>query len=247
MKVYSVTHKDVKNIPYGRTPIGVGPNKKIKKIKLYDNTGDNISQKNASFCELTALYWIWKNTNDEYVGLEHYRRTFYEKRTLILSPIRKKKLKRILGSCDIVLPQKSYMPETVFEQYKSSHIEADLKCCEEIIKEKYPEFLPDYKKVMENNEQYLTNMFVAKKILADEYCEWLFDILFEAEKRIDITGRDAYQTRVFGFLSERLFNVWILHKQLKINEVEIRDYSEKKFRFRKIGNLIKRFKFKGKR
>ena len=50
----------------------------------------------------------------------------------------------------------------------------------------------------------------------DCYCEWLFNILFECEKRINILDRDDYQKRVFGFLSERLFNVWVTKNQLKV-------------------------------
>lgn len=39
-----------------------------------DNTGNNISQKRNSFCELTVQYWAWKNVDAEYYGLCHYRR-----------------------------------------------------------------------------------------------------------------------------------------------------------------------------
>ena len=41
-----------------------------------DNTGDNISSKNANYCELTGMYWAWKNLDADYIGLAHYRRHF---------------------------------------------------------------------------------------------------------------------------------------------------------------------------
>lgn len=65
-------------------------------------------------------------------------------------------------------------------------------------------------------------MWITRKSMFDKYCEWLFDILFEVEKRIDLTGYDEYQTRVMGFLSERLFRVWLMMQREKITEEEIK-------------------------
>lgn len=86
-------------------------------------------------------------------------------------------------------------------------------------------------------------MFVMKKELFDEYCAWLFDILFELEKRIDISRYDAYQARVFGFLGERLFNVWLEKKKLKIKEIEVVNLEPVDW-VKKIIEFVKR-KFKG--
>lgn len=68
---------------------------------------------------------------------------------------------------------------------------------------------------------HILNMFVMKKTLFDEYCSWMFNILFKLEKRIDISGYNQYEARVFGFISERLFNVWLEKQQLKVKEVPV--------------------------
>ena len=68
---------------------------------------------------------------------------------------------------------------------------------------------------------HILNMFVMKKTLFDEYCSWMFNILFKLEKRIDISGYNQYEARVFGFISERLFNVWLENQQLKVKEMPV--------------------------
>lgn len=68
---------------------------------------------------------------------------------------------------------------------------------------------------MNRRKLHILNMFVMKKSLFDEYCTWLFDILFELEKRTDLSGYDSYEARLFGFMSERLFNVWLERQNLK--------------------------------
>lgn len=228
LKIYTVTHKSVEKFAKERTPIGVGENRNIENVTLYDNTGDNIAEKNKSFCELTALYWIWKNTNDEIVGFEHYRRFFAKENFFRYRPMKISEMKKILKKHDIILPVQngSKAEITLYEQYAEAHYKSDMDTCGEIIKEKYPEYYADYQAALNVREGCMANMFVMRRELVEEYCQWIFTILFEAEKRIDYSDRDSYQQRVFGFLSERLFNVWLRHKNLRVKYIPKRDFGE---------------------
>jgi hypothetical protein len=118
------------------------------------------------------------------------------------------------------------MPATLYEQYKSSHIIKDLDICIDILRRDYPQYEPVIEQVLNTKEIYFCNMFIMKKELFNEYCEWVFDILSKAEKQITTEEYDKYNKRVFGFLSERLLNIFIAYKKLtqpnlKIKEVNL--------------------------
>lgn len=240
LNLYVVTHKEVTYLPEGRTFLGVGKNKSIPNVSYYDNQGENITEKNESFCELTALYWMWKNVSSEYVGLEHYRRFFCKKNSFfkpkVISP---QKIEKILCQKDCIVSQKFKFKEGLYTYYKENHYASDLDICRSIIVSKFPECIYAYDTVINGKYAVMCNMFVMKKALLNEYCEWLFTILFEVEKQIDISNRDAYQKRVFGFLSERLFNVWLYYKQLKLYHLPIYFPDEKPF-ITKFKNMIKK-------
>lgn len=87
-------------------------------------------------------------------------------------------------------------------QYEHAHFKKDLDEVEKIIAEKYTGYSDAFRIVMDRRTLHILNMFVMKKSYFDEYCDWLFDILFMLEKRIDISSYDAYEKRIFGFLSE---------------------------------------------
>lgn len=123
---------------------------------------------------------------------------------------------------DVILPVKrNYYIETVRSQYEHAHNKRDLDEAERILAELYPEYSEAFTKVMGRTRLHILNMFVMKKTLFDEYCSWMFNILFKLEKRIDISGYNQYEARVFGFISERLFNVWLEKQQLKVKEVPV--------------------------
>ena len=209
-------------------PIHVGRVEKADLGYLGDDTGDNISAKNANYCELTGLYWAWKNLKCDYIGLCHYRRYFAH--AVSGSDMEKKKLailqrtdyEKLLKQYDVILPkQRNYFIETVRSQYEHAHNKNDLALTEQIVAELYPEYSEAFCKVMGRTKLHIFNMFVMKKEKFDEYCQWLFTILFELEKRIDISSYSQYEARVFGFLSERLLNVWLEKQKLKVKGIDV--------------------------
>ena len=189
---------------------------------LPDNTGENISVKNPNYCELTGLYWAWKNMDCEYLGLAHYRRHFSKKsgngeRRDVL---RIEQASELLDGVDILLPkERRYFIETNYKQYVHAHHEIDLVETRRIIEEHCPEYIPAYDAVMKKTHGHRFNMFIMKKNLADSYCEWLFDILFELEKRLDISGYSDYDKRLFGFVSERLLDVWLTKNEYTYKDI----------------------------
>ena len=240
LKIFIATHKifiNRTNNPY--IPLYVGKSNKEDLEYLGDDTGDNISSKNANYCELTGLYWIWKNVEVEYVGLCHYRRYFVNSLGFSL---KEATVLELLKAYDIILPNKYKGTNSIICEYEKAHYIKDLEMSRDIINNRYPDYLNDFDIVMARDYGYYYNMFISNKELANQYCEWLFSILFELGDIIDISNYDSYQQRVFGFLSERLMNVWIEHKNLKIKEFPVSDlgkFNFIKFHLRNIYHKLK--------
>ena len=203
-----------------------------------DNSGDNISDKNATFCELTGLYWAWKNLEADYIGLVHYRRYFTRKEVRNVKAkkdqiLRTEEWVNSLSAHPVVVADKrNYYIETNRSHYNHAHPAIGLDETERIIREKYPEYSAAFTAVMNRTWAHMFNMFVMRKDLFDSYCGWLFSILFELEKRLDVSAFDAYNSRVFGFVSERLLDVW-----LEKNGI---DYKEQNVSFMEPQNWIKK-------
>lgn len=189
-----------------------------------DNTGANISEKNKTFCELTGLYWAWKNLDADYIGLCHYRRYFAcrpfgNKRKRVLSD---GDADRLLGANDVILPKKrNYWIETNYSQYIHAHHREDLDTTRQILSERYPDYLPAYDEIMGRTSGHRFNMFIMKKCILDAYCGWLFDVLFELERRLDISGYDPVSRRVFGYVGERLLDVWVETNHIAYTELPV--------------------------
>lgn len=232
MSIYVVTHKKYP-IPdkKGYIPIQVGAALHDGLGYLKDSDGDNISAKNPNYCELTALYYMWKNTEDDIIGLTHYRRYFCDKKTL--SPLEHilsyDDAVSFLKTYDMIVPYKMHRKgRTIREDYAEHHNIRDYDACREIICKLYPEYTEAFDKVSNAKDLYQFNMLITNRKRFDSYCEWLFNILFELEKQTDISGYDAYNSRIYGFLSERLFNVWLEYQNLKILKMEVYNIEDSK-------------------
>lgn len=225
MSIYVATQKKVPyELPKGYIPIFVGAllNENWKSLNyVTDDTGDNISEKNKTFCELTALYWMWKNSSEDIIGLAHYRR-FLSKNWIrrdCNNIISIDEAGTLLNEFDLILPKKSCLWGTVENQYSNGQHSKDYKLCGEILKEKYPDYYDDFVAVSQSDAIYICNIFIGRKSIIDSYCEWLFSILFELENKVDLTDYSVSEKRIFGYLSERLFNVWIRHNKLNVKEL----------------------------
>ena len=189
-----------------------------------DDTGDNISRFNPSFCELTGLYWMWKNDSSHIVGLMHYRRYFAPRRQHGLAfgnhqIAQSTDFEELGQGIDILVPDARHWevhngtPETLLVQYGHYHHAHDMFLARDETLRRTPEYRDAFDYVMAGNTISHHNMFVARKAAIDEYCAWLFPILFAIEPHIPYEFYDRYQSRVFGFISERLFAVWLCHNR----------------------------------
>lgn len=198
-------------------PIQVGAALTDMRIAaVCDNQGDNISHKNKQFCELTALYWIWKNDTSKYAGLCHYRRHFLLNEELI---------ERLATSdIDVVLTIPILNFPSVKDAYVSDHIEGDWDTMLQAIEVLQPDYYETAQEIQQGKFYCAYNMFIARKEIFDAYCEWLFPILFYCEEKCGMK-EDKYQNRYIGFLAERLLTIYFMHHD---NDYKI-VYAQKEF------------------
>ena len=190
----------------------------MMKNLIGDYTGQNISEKNGSYNEMTALYWAWKNYKElgdpDYIGLMHYRRHFILQEGEIdvvhfdqmgehyfdqihYSP---EKMKKLVKGCDFVTHIGKV--KHVYQHYLQNHRKEDLDLAFDILYEKYPEYREIAQEYLNGDYSNFCNMFIFQKDIFFQYCAWMFDILEEFEQRVDISGKRL-------FISERLSGVFI--------------------------------------
>lgn len=234
--IYTVYHKPAHVLSVAPiTPIQVGPHPDLKREMARDSTGENIASKNATYCELTAQYWVWKNDKEsDYVGLAHYRRflSFGRHRGhadrwgLVVAPAFTRDFmsefglseEAVLGYCsgaDIILPRPRDVRRSGYKTLREHYAFGDgqrvedLDAARDILAAHYPEFVRHYDAVLKGSVASFNNMFVMRRDAYSRYCEWIFDVLLKMEAVVPWQDYDAAGRRVFGYLAERLLNIWI--------------------------------------
>lgn len=232
-------------------------------IKYKDNTGENISSKNKSYCELTVQYWAWKNLDCDVYGLMHHRRYFnFNKKNLFSKNNRKlprsykifdipdeKTLKalyadyntisEITDQYSIIAPTREKLLETVREQYNKNDSTGfdDLGLLCKIIEEKYPDYISSAYKYLDGHFAYFCNMFIMDKKCFFDYSSWLFTVLEEFEKQ---KPDEFTYERELGKLGERLFGIYMTYI---IDNTDIRWAELPRAHFCKIGGTTKNLSF----
>lgn len=194
-----------------------------------DAEGINISDQNDSYSELTAIYWLWKNSTAEYKGLVHYRRYFGK--SGIAPKFSTDRYARIatrqdfessLRTAPVILPVKrNYVIESIESHYSHTLTPEHPQVVREILGDTYPEYLESFEKVMGSTKAHLFNMFVMRSDLFDQYCQWLFPILEEVDRRVDSSNYSPFEKRFLGRISEWLLDVWLDKNNIAFTELPV--------------------------
>lgn len=186
-----------------------------------DDTGENISGRNPLYCELTVHYWLWRNLppEAEALGLCHYRRYFTRRpRQGMAGILTQAETDALLNEADVIVPQpRLYLIETNYTQYIHAHRVCDLDLARAVIAERHGDFLPAFDRVMKRRWGRRFNMCIMRRAAFEAYSAWLFDILFEMERRL---AGDA-PPRTLGYIAERLMDVWLEVTRPRIRQLPV--------------------------
>ena len=200
---------------------------------IYANKG-KLYPKHKSYAEMSKLYYIYElyrngTLSSKYIGLNHYRRYFN-----FLDNI--PDLDKIFENYEVILNNKRRIIPNLKRQYCDFTLCKPLEEVTKIIKEKKPEYYKTAIESLNAKDGYFKNMFIMKKADFFKYCEFIYDILFELDRRHNFTSdKDIinylknyypknlakYHMRIQGFLSERLSTIFFKHNFKRIKEFPI--------------------------
>lgn len=175
--------------------------------------GDNIDSLNSWYCEMTGLYYLWKHCDDDIVGLEHYRRSFRYKRNLL----GKEDIQECLSNADIICTKAKYSKQNPVKSWlilhnKMKDMKKFLTFAKLYVGEEY---YNECWKHLNGDWHCLGNMFICKKELINEYCEFIFDVTMKYKEAEEFYGR-SLPPRILGYFTEFLFGAWLTWKNKNI-------------------------------
>lgn len=225
IRIFMCCHKGCSTLPPLCTPVQCGSALNPPADgELSDNTGDNISEKNREYCELTAHYYAWKNVSADFYGFCHYRRFFAlggtKRPYAAMGRLSERDYARLFGieeqwrglieAHSLVVPRSEDMGLSVREHYCTSafHYEEDLAIFLEGIERRAPKLMPTAEEYLAQSRQYFCNMFIMDRVHFMEYCEMLFAVLEYFDERKNLHG-DFQSDRADGYLGELFTGIYI--------------------------------------
>ena len=171
--------------------------------QFFDDTGENISERNCHYDELTVTYWAWKNRRARCKGIAHYRRC------IEISPAERAAL--LSGRIDAVLPLPFLCYPDTSMQYgrynRPEAVDAMLAAVGIVHGQRMRKSAED---VLRGDLLYNYNMLVARAEVFDAYCAWLFPVLEQVEALYRDMLPEGEHTRVCGHLGEILGTIYFL-------------------------------------
>lgn len=206
-KKYNIPNEDI------YLPVFVGAKSSNSTLSYQrDDDGENISNENNLYCELTGVYWAYKNLSADYIGLNHYRRYFKYNGHILT----KKDAERLVKEKSIILPKKrNYFIETVYSQYVHAHGKQSIDAAKEVIINEYSEYLDAFEKTMKKTSFHRCNMFIMPMDIYQKYCDFIFGVLEKVKCKIKL------KDRILGYLGERLLDVFVIYNNLDYYELPI--------------------------
>ena len=212
-------------------PIQVGAElTDVRVADVLDNQGDNISKKNVNYCEITALYWMWKNVLDvdeeinedviggadcknavnldvQYYGLAQYRRMFRLSDEDIL---------RIKDNdVDVVLPYPMPYEPDINAHHNRYLKDADWNAMLTALRELSPKYSTAFEDILKQQFMYNYNVILAKKEVLKDYCAWLFPIL-ERTEELSVPKGSERADRYIGYMAETLETLYFMYNRDKL-------------------------------
>lgn len=239
IRIFVTTHKNVDTFDSAiMQPVQVGPKNERFPWAFHDDEGENIADLNPRYCELTTQYWAWKNIDADYYGFCHYRRYFdfsdtpheenpygeimddyIDAATAKKYGLNDENIAKVVKQYDVIttpfgnleeIIDKHGTPRALWEAAPLLH-DDDLKRCYQILCSMYPDYKQDAQAFFNGNKACFCNMFIMKKEIFFDYCEWMFPILEAFDKNTDYNTYSKEALRTPGHLSERLLNIYLLH------------------------------------